>query len=82
MAGEGMAHNPDLAGDMERAGVVGWRSIGENVGYGGSVDQVHSMFMASGTHRATILSGSYSEVGIGVVVSGGVVWITMDFVGW
>jgi uncharacterized protein YkwD len=82
MAGHGMSHNPDLSGDLARAGVTGWSTIGENVGYGGSVDYVHSLFMGSGGHRANILKASYTHVGIGVVRSGSKVWITMDFVGY
>lgn len=81
MAGTGLAHNPDLGGDLARAGVTSWSTIGENVGYGGSVDQIHGMFMGSAGHRANILKGAYSHVGIGVVRSGGTVWITLDFVG-
>jgi uncharacterized protein YkwD len=81
MARNGMSHNPDLGGDLDRAGVA-WRSYAENVGYGSSVDQVHSMFMGSGGHRANILNGAYSEVGIGVVHSGGKVWVTIVFVGY
>ena len=80
MAQNGMSHNPDLGGDLDRAGVA-WRTIAENVGYGSSVDQVHSMFMGSGGHRSNILSGSYRQVGIGVVQSGGRVWVTIVFVG-
>ena len=82
MAGSGLAHNPDLSGDLRRAGVSGWRSIGENVGYSSSVDRVHSLFMGSGGHRANILSSSFTHVGIGVVHQGGKVWVTMDFVGF
>ncbi|MEQ1787014.1 MAG: CAP domain-containing protein, partial [Acidimicrobiales bacterium] len=82
MAGNGMAHNPDLSGDLARAGVSGWSTIGENVGYGSSVDHVHGMFMGSGGHRANILKAAYSQVGIGVVRSGGTVWVTLDFVGY
>jgi len=82
MAQSGLAHNPDLSGDLARAGITGWRTMGENVGYGGSVDQVHGMFMGSSGHRANILKAAYSEVGIGVVQSGGQVWVTLDFVGY
>jgi uncharacterized protein YkwD len=81
MAGTGLAHNPDLSGDLARAGVTTWSTIGENVGYGGSVDQIHGMFMGSSGHRANILKAAYSLVGIGVVRDGGTVWITLDFVG-
>ena len=82
MASSGMAHNPDLSGDLARAGVTGWMTIGENVGYGGSVDGIHAMFMGSSGHRANILKAAYSQVGIGVVRSGGTVWVTLDFVGY
>ncbi len=80
MAAHGMSHNPDLGGDLGRAG-IGWRSIGENVGYGGSVDHVHGMFMGSGGHRANILKSTFTHVGIGVVRSGSQVWVTMVFYG-
>jgi uncharacterized protein YkwD len=82
MAANGMGHNPDLAGDLRRAGVTGWRTIGENVGYGGSVDHLHGMFMGSAGHRDNILKAAYTHVGIGVVRQGGTVWITMAFVGF
>ena len=81
MAGSGLAHNPDLAGDLQRAGVSGWSTCGENVGYGASVDRVHALFMGSDGHRANILSSAFSQVGIGVVHYGGNTWVTMDFVG-
>jgi len=81
MAATSLAHNSDLADDLARAGVSGWQRISENVGDGQSVDQMHSMFMASSSHRANILSDQLSEVGIGVVSSGGRLWLTMDFIG-
>lgn len=82
MAGHSLVHNPNLARDLERAGVTGWHTIGENVGNGPDADRVHAMFMASGSHRANILSNQFSAVGIGAVRRDGQVWITMDFVGW
>jgi uncharacterized protein YkwD len=82
MAGSGLAHNPDLSGDLARAGVTGWRTIGENVGYSSSVDRVHQLFMESSGHRANILKAGYTQVGIGVVHGGGKVWVTLDFVGY
>ena len=82
MAGSGLAHNPDVSGDLRRAGVSGWSTAGENVGYGRSVDSVHGMFMGSPAHRDNILSSAFTHVGIGVVHAGGKVWVTMDFVGY
>lgn len=80
MAGAGLSHNPDLGGDLSRAGVA-WRAIAENVGYGGSVDAVHGMFMGSSGHRNNILNPAYSQIGVGVVRQGGTVWVTLVFVG-
>ena len=82
MAARGLGHNPELSADLARAGVTGWKSIGENVGRAMSVDEAFRMFMGSGGHRANILKGSYSVIGIGVVKSGGQVWVTLDFVGY
>ena len=82
MAAHGMSHNPNLSGDLAGVGVTGWHTIGENVGYGSSVSQVHGMFMASGGHRANILKAGYTHMGIGVVHSGSRVWVTMVFVGY
>jgi uncharacterized protein YkwD len=81
MAGSGLAHNPSLSGDLAARGVTGWHDIGENVGYAGTVDQVHARFMASPAHRANILSSQYDSVGVGVASAGGFVWVTLDFVG-
>lgn len=55
-----------------------WRSLGENVGIGGSADSIHSAFMASASHRANIL-GDYDRVGIGVIVAGGTIYVTEVF---
>lgn len=44
-----------------------WRKLGENVGRGGSTEQVHVAYMNSAGHRANILDGSYNFVGAGVV---------------
>lgn len=82
MATHSLGHNPNLARDLERAGVTGWRTIKENVGYGSSADEIHSMLMSSGGHRNIMLSSEVSEVGIGVVSSGGTLWLTMDFIGY
>ena len=51
MAGSGLAHNPDLSGALRKAGVTGWTSWAENVGYGSSVDQVHRSSWARRTPR-------------------------------
>jgi hypothetical protein len=53
-------HNGNLGNEVSN-----WRSIGENVGMGGSVSAIHNAFMNSSEHRSNILSTSFTEVGIG-----------------
>jgi hypothetical protein len=53
--------------------------IGENVGMGGSVDEIQVAFMNSAHHRENILDAGFNQVGIGVIVSGGTVFVTEDF---
>jgi uncharacterized protein YkwD len=58
-----------------------YRRAAENVGMGRSVKRVHSMLMASSSHRSNILNGSFGRIGVGVVKRGGRVWVTQIFVG-
>lgn len=68
-------HNPNLTSEVR-----GWRSVGENVGRGGSVSRIHSAFMSSSSHRANILSTSYTEVGIGTARGGdGLIYVSEVF---
>jgi hypothetical protein len=68
-------HNPSLGSD-----VTGWSAVGENVGVGASVDDIHRAFMASATHRHAILSEEFTEVGIGVEVDAdGALWVVEVF---
>jgi uncharacterized protein YkwD len=54
-------------------------SVGENVGMGGGVAQVHEAFLNSPHHRDNILDAVFNQVGIGVIVSGATVYVTEDF---
>lgn len=54
-------------------------SVGENVGRGSSVDQLHKSFMASRAHRVNILDRSYSEAGFAVVYGSGQLWAVETF---
>lgn len=56
-----------------------WRSLGENVGYGGSIATVESSYMNSPPHRANILSSSYRYVGTGVAWNGNMVFTVQEF---
>ena len=67
-------HNSALASQVPG----GWRSIGENVGVGGSVEGLHSAFMNSPGHRANVL-GDYDRAGLGVVLSGSAIYVTEIF---
>lgn len=79
MAATSLAHNPNLASDLAEAD-VSWTTCGENVGHAADPDRVHALFMGSGGHRANILSSAFTQVGVGVVSTGGHVWVTLDFV--
>jgi uncharacterized protein YkwD len=60
----------------------GWRTIGENVGDGGSVDIVHNLLVNSAPHRANMLNPAFNQVGVAVVrTSDGLVWVAEEFVG-
>jgi uncharacterized protein YkwD len=67
-------HNPDLARSVRT-----WRKLGENVGRGGKVDTIHRAFLRSPSHRRNLLDRDWREVGIGVEVRGGVVWVTQVY---
>jgi uncharacterized protein YkwD len=58
-----------------------WSVGGENVGVGASVKSLHRAFMDSAPHRRNVLYRPYRYVGIGVVQSGGRMWVTVLFMG-
>ena len=57
-----LSHNSSLP-----AQVTGWKVLGENVGVGGTVDAVHTGWMASTTHRQNLVDPSFTKVGFGIV---------------
>lgn len=67
-------HNPRLGDDVQ-----GWQSVGENVGVGPAVEDIHRKFMESQSHRDNILSDRFTEIGVGVVVDGPDVWVVQVF---
>jgi uncharacterized protein YkwD len=74
-ASQTLAHTPNLP-----AVVCCWSSLGENVGEGPTTAALQAAFMASPAHRANILSSSYTQVGIGVVVDAkGIMWVSEIF---
>jgi uncharacterized protein YkwD len=56
-----------------------WSRVTENIGYGGSVPGMHRSFLQSPPHRANLLDAAMRQVGIGIVESGGNLWITEVF---
>jgi uncharacterized protein YkwD len=77
-----MADTNTLSHSSLTAGVgAGWSTLGENVGTGGQVIDVHNGFMDSPEHRDNIMKGQYTSMGVGVVQSGGRVWVVEDFEG-
>ena len=67
-------HNPDLGSVTS-----GWSWIGENVGYGYDVANLHAAFMNSSGHRANILKSGATHIGLGVIVDGSTVWVAEVF---
>jgi uncharacterized protein YkwD len=55
-----------------------YQMVGENVGYGGSLDQLLRAFMNSPAHRQNIV-GTWRKTGVGVYWQGDRVWVTQLF---
>ncbi len=71
-------HNPNAWGQIASV-APSWTAMGENVGWGWNTADIHNALMASSVHRNQIL-GSYNNVGIGVTVRNGKIYVTEDFV--
>jgi uncharacterized protein YkwD len=76
MANRGSLSHSDLAADNWGR----WQKLGENVGYGWSVESVHHAFMDSAPHRANILDPAFNKVGTGVYRDpSGKYWVVHEF---
>jgi uncharacterized protein YkwD len=74
-----LSHNPNLVDQINSQVTTQWTRLGENVGFGPTVDNIQNAFINSSAHRANIL-GDYNRVGIGTVRdSSGRIWVTLDF---
>jgi uncharacterized protein YkwD len=75
------SNGSDIGQRADGAGYSGWQTLGENVAYGFlSVDSVMTAWMNSPGHRANILNGAFTSVGLGEVASAsGVEYWTQDF---
>jgi uncharacterized protein YkwD len=73
MARRGRLYHSDLSR------ICCYRAVAENVGVGYTVAGVHRALMGSSAHRANILDRRWRGVGVGVVKSGGRLWVTQIF---
>jgi hypothetical protein len=71
----------DEAALRERVAATGldFETAGENVAYDANASHAHTEFMHSPGHRANILQPKFNAVGIGVIHSGNLIWVTEDF---
>jgi len=75
-----LAHNPNLASQVDQQVTSQWTLLGENVGVGATVTSLHNAFMNSAPHRANIMN-SYNRIGIGAARDRlGQLWLTVIFV--
>jgi len=72
----GLEHSADLS-----AGVTGpYSRIGENEGYGGSVEQIHTMLIHSPEHFTIMIDPRYTEIGIGIrIAADGTVYEVQEY---
>jgi len=78
-----LKHNPNGAAQVDQNCGGYWTSIGENVGYSPAENGSKAMFdayMNSTGHRANILAGKYTKVGVGAYIDRfGMLWTTHMF---
>jgi uncharacterized protein YkwD len=74
-----LVHSQDLASLGEGRE---WEIIGENIGYGPSMDILHEAFLDSPPHRQNELNRQYRYVGVGMSTGDdGRIWVTVLFMG-
>jgi uncharacterized protein YkwD len=85
LAGARRLYHQDLGALLQRSDFAGYQSLGENLltGPGNmSASQMESAWMGSSGHRANILAGNFSMVGVGVATSSdGRIWVAVEFGG-
>ena len=73
-----IGHEPNLRSHVPRQA----SATSENVGMSNAEDaasHLHQMLMGSAPHREAVLDGRWTDVAVGVVVSGGRAWMTQRF---
>jgi len=56
-----------------------WQKLGENVGMGGSVAGLHAAFVASPHHYENLVDPAFTQVGIGIAMSGSTIFVAEEF---
>lgn len=56
-----------------------WQSLGENVGMGPDVVSIHNALVASPRHYQNLVDSRFTEVGIGVVIQNGTIYVSQVF---
>ena len=85
LAGYARAHSASMSGSRtlfhtsDFRVLCCWSAISENVAYDDTARAAHQALMRSPHHRANILDPSKRSLGVGVVRSGGSLWITQLF---
>ena len=59
----------------------GWETIGENIAFAGDLVTAQHWLEQSPPHRANMLDPGFDQVGTGVVVADGRLYLVQDFVG-
>jgi hypothetical protein len=77
-AAGGISHNMNLPNQVS----VYWTKLGENVGTGWDVPSIQTAFINSPHHYENLVDPTYNYVGIGVVDSGGKIYVTVDFMAY
>lgn len=76
LAAEGRMYHSRLTDGITRR----WCSLGENVGYAGSIARVETLYMRSPRHRAHILDPKWNGIGVGVAWRGSTVYVVHVFI--
>jgi len=77
MADEGRLSHSELAAGIP----AGWKRLGENVAYAGTVEKAMAALTASPGHLANMLNPAFTSIAVGVVERDGKVWVTQVFIG-
>jgi hypothetical protein len=70
-----ISYNPYLTSEAP----AGWLSLGENVGMGPDEPAINAAFVDTPEHYVNMVSPVFNGVGVGVVMSGSTMFVTVDF---